>query len=221
MSRVLVLSPHPDDEAIGCGGTLVGHASEGDEIRVVFLTSGERGGHGLSRTETQALREAEAEAAAEILGINTIEFWRQPDGGLSSGEPLAKRVRQLLLAWGPKVIYVPHNAEAHEDHRAAARLLKRAIVNMPLLESQPKVRMFEVWTPIQKLDEIVDISPFIETKMAAIRAYKTQCAVMDFDEAFRGLSRYRGELHSWPGGEYAEVFVNPEFKMLGSTNICT
>jgi LmbE family N-acetylglucosaminyl deacetylase len=217
MSRVLVLSPHPDDESIGCGGTLHGHAADGDEIKVVFLTSGELGGHGLSKVETQALRETEAEEAAKILGISSIEFWRQPDGGLTANRRLVERVRQLILAWAPKYIYVPHDTEMHDDHRAAARMLKRALANTPQSERPSNVRMFEVWTPIQKLDEIIDISPFIEIKVAAIRAYTTQCSVMDFDEAFRGLSRYRGELHSWPGGDYAEVFVNPRFQTVGSS----
>jgi LmbE family N-acetylglucosaminyl deacetylase len=67
--------------------------------------------------------------------------------------------------------------------------------------------MYEVWTPLQRMDEIVDISPYVETKLAAVRAHKSQCAVLRFDEAVQGLNRYRGEMHSWPGGDFAEVFA--------------
>jgi len=52
MNRVLVLSPHPDDESIGCGGTLNKHVESGDDIFVLFLTSGEKGGHCVSEVET-------------------------------------------------------------------------------------------------------------------------------------------------------------------------
>jgi LmbE family N-acetylglucosaminyl deacetylase len=65
---------------------------------------------------------------------------------------------------------------------------------------------YEIWAPLAHIDHVVDISEVIEDKLRAIRAYRSQCDVMRFDEAFHGLARYRGEMHSWPGGAYAEVF---------------
>ena len=82
MSRILVLSPHPDDESIGCGGTLRRHVLGRDQVKVVFLTSGERGGHGRPPEETRQVREAEARAAGRILGVRRLEFWQQPDGAV-------------------------------------------------------------------------------------------------------------------------------------------
>ena len=58
------------------------------------------------------------------------------------------------------------------------------------------------------MDEIVEITPHLAQKLEAIRAYKCQCAEVGFDEAIAGLNRYRGEMHSWPEGEYAEVFAD-------------
>ncbi len=66
--------------------------------------------------------------------------------------------------------------------------------------------MYEVWTPLQEMDHIEDISDVIDDKIAAVRAYRTQCNVLRFDDAILGLNRYRGEMHSWPGGPYAEIF---------------
>jgi len=48
MNRVMVISPHPDDESIGCGGTICRHVAAGDPVYIELLTSGEKGGHGLS-----------------------------------------------------------------------------------------------------------------------------------------------------------------------------
>ena len=70
IKKILVISPHPDDEAIGCGGTLSKHTTEGDIVEVIFLTSGEKGGHGRSESETAVIREKEAQKAAEILKLS-------------------------------------------------------------------------------------------------------------------------------------------------------
>jgi len=206
MKRVLVLSPHPDDEAIGCGGTLRKHVVEGDVVEVVFLTSGERGGHGQSPARTRQLREGEARRAAAVLGIGRVEFWGEPDGGLAPTAALTRRLEGRLRRRRPAVIYLPHPREQHPDHRATVRLLRAALAGEGASMIRPAIRMFEVWTPLQRLDEIVDISAFVDRKRAAIRAYRSQCAVVAFDQAALGLNRYRGEMHSWPGGNYAEVF---------------
>lgn len=202
--RVLVISPHPDDESIGCGGTLRRHVEAGDTVHAVFLTSGEKGGHGRSEADTIAIREQEARAAAEVLGLEEPYFLRLPDGAVQCTQSAISQLRSLVLDWRPDVVYVPHAAEMHVDHRAAVRLLKLVYRDGP--RDRPRALMYEIWTPLQCMDEIVDITPYVETKRAAIHAHRSQCAVMDFEAAALGLNRYRGEMHSWPGGEYAEAF---------------
>jgi LmbE family N-acetylglucosaminyl deacetylase len=207
MKRVLVITPHPDDEAIGCGGTLRKHVTEGDAVHVIFLTSGEKGGHGRSEPETIRLREREARDAGHILGLERLEFYHEPDGGLRASRAPVNRLRARVGAWKPDIIYVPHDREMHPDHRAAVRIVRQALNGAGDPRTRPRVLMFEVWTPLQRIDEIVDISPYVEVKTAAIRAYESQCAAMSFDDAMLGLNRYRGEMHSWPGGPYAEIFA--------------
>ncbi len=203
MKRVLVLSPHPDDESIGCGGTLRRHIVEGDVVHAIFLTSGEKGGHGCAPEKIRHIREQEARVACGILGIAQIEFYHAPDGALQATKSLVDRLRGKLQSWQPDLVYLPHQREMHTDHQATVRLTKRALVGLP---KPGRVLLYEIWTPLQAIDEIVDISDYVETKRAAILAYESQCAVMSFDAAILGLNRYRGEMHSWPGGDYAEIF---------------
>jgi LmbE family N-acetylglucosaminyl deacetylase len=203
MSRVLCISPHPDDEAIGCGGTLRSHVEQGDEVQVIFLTSGEQGVRGQDPAETARIRESEAVAAAKVIGYDTFEFWRERDGALKATPPLIGRLATLIDAWEPDILYAPHGAEAHSDHQAALRLVVEAIA---VNDAPPVVLLYELWTPLQQIDHVQDISAQIETKLAAIRAHRSQCEIMRFDESALGLARYRGEMHSWPGGSYAEVF---------------
>ena len=211
MGNILVVSPHPDDESIGCGGTLRKHVLDGDQVQAIFLTSGERGGHGRSLEETKNLREQEATEAAAILGLEKIEFWQVRNGALRTTPKLVDRLRQRITQWAANVIYVTHDREMHEEHRIAARLVRRAVSGLAPHVSKPEVLMFEVWTPLQRMDQIVDITPYIDTKIAAIRAHKSQCDVLSFDDAFLGLARYRGEMFCWPEGEYAEIFAQVRF----------
>lgn len=208
MNRVLVISPHPDDEAIGCGGSLRQHVVEGDAVHVVFLTSGEAGGHGRSPEETARLREDEARASAQILGVGGFEFWRQPDGALPDSDVLVERLRAKIRAWEAQIIYVPHDQEAHPDHQTASALVRQALSVADPKLAEVIVLLFEIWTPLQRIDRVVDISSHLDAKLAAIRAHRSQCAVMSFDDAARGLNRYRAVMHSgWPPAAYAEVFA--------------
>ena len=203
MAGVLVVSPHPDDESIGCGGTIACEVAAGVEMRVIFLTSGEKGINGTASAEAAAIRESEAEKASSILGVTALEFWRQPDGALRATEALARRLADAIDDQRPERLYVTHGAEQHPDHRAAARLVRAA---RRLSEHKPFCFGFEVWTPLQRMHHIVDISAQIETKLAAVRVHESQLHAVQFDHAVLGLARYRGEMHSWPGGPYAEVF---------------
>jgi N-acetylglucosamine malate deacetylase 1 len=201
MTRVLVVCAHPDDEAVGCGGTLRLHALAGDHLTAVFLTSGEGGGHG--EADHARTREREARRAAAIIGIDVLEFWREPDGRLRADGRLVRRLTVLLDSLRPERVYAPHARDDHPDHGAAARLVRQAVAASA---PTPLIRGFEIWRPLAEIEEIFDVSEVIADKRRAIRAYRSQCAVMDLDDAALGLARYRGEMHSWPGGPYAEVF---------------
>ena len=199
MNRVMIISPHPDDETIGCGGTIRKHVVEGDVVHVELLTSGEKGGHDLATADIAIIREQEAMAAAAILGVAHVECYRQPDGKLRPNRVVVARLSKRISDWQPDTIYVPHSAEQHPDHAAALRLVRRSLQAMNL-ENPPRVLAYEVWTPLQQLDEIVDITPYLETKLQAIAAYETQTRIMNFAAAAEGLcalSRRNALLAGW------------------------
>ena len=210
MKKVLVMSPHPDDETLGCGGTLRKHVLEGDQVHTIFLTSGERAGHGLPPEETKKIREEEAKKAGSILGISGMEFWRIPNSKLRVTKETVKKLQDKLTEYKPDIIYVTHEGEMHPEHRAAARLVARVLERDGVPCINPEVLMFEVWTPMQDMDYIVDISPFVEIKRKAILAYESQCRVMNFDAALLSLNRYRGEMHKLAGRGLRRNLCNHE-----------
>lgn len=203
--NILVLSPHPDDESIGCGGTIAKHTFNGDFVSVIFLTSGEKGGHGFSEPETINIREKEAQQAAKILKINEVEFWKNSDGNFIADNSNKQRLLSKIMALNPTFIYCPHLNEKHPDHVQTAQLAFEAIKELD--GKKPVLLLYEIWTPLEHFNHSEDISSFIETKKMAIRAHESQCNVLKFDEAIIGLNRYRGQMHSWPQAEFVEVFL--------------
>src|SRR5437899_1135295 len=114
--NVLVIGPHPDDEALGCGGAICLHAQRGDRVAVAFLTSGELGLKHLQREKAWQVREREARRAAKIIGVKELFFFRCPDWFLTKNVArTAKTLRPILKRVKPALIYLPHAQEWHPD----------------------------------------------------------------------------------------------------------
>lgn len=204
--NVLVLAPHPDDEAIGCGGTIVQHVEAGDRVRVAFLTSGELSFKDRPAEQVRALREREAAAAAAVLAIDDYTFLRRPDYGLE--DDLAGTCHALDALVGdlrPERILVPHEQEWHPDHRAALLAMRRVAAEHGL--PADALLTYEVWTPLSEFSVVNDITGQIERKLRAIRCYASQLETFDYVQAAAGLSQYRGALAARTA--YAEVFGHP------------
>jgi LmbE family N-acetylglucosaminyl deacetylase len=200
--NVLVVAPHPDDESIGCGGTLRLHVDRGDRVDVVFLTSGELGIEELASDAARKVREDEAERAAALLGLNRLFFLRHPDWFLSDDEEAAGvDLLRVVEECAPDRVLYPHAAEAHPDHAAAARIVTHVSEGL----GRPFARAaFEVWTPMAEFDDVEDISGVMDTKLAAVCTYASQLSSFRYDQAVEGLNRFRGALAAHCA--YAEVF---------------
>jgi len=208
--RVLVVAPHPDDEAIGPGGTLVLHRRLGDPVDALYVTSGVHGDNQgrLPDDAYIALRRREAQEAARTLGLGLAEFWDYPDGMVVTEGDLAAVVARLvahLAVARPDVIYAPHADEQHSDHHFVSLAVQRAARDVRGAGKTPHVLGYEVWSPLQP-DFAVDVASVYEAKLAAIRCYGSQLERSDIPRAVEGLNRYRAVLLP-PGGAYAEVFA--------------
>jgi N-acetylglucosamine malate deacetylase 1 len=200
--NVLIISPHPDDESIGCGGAATLHSSRGDRVDAVFLTSGELGLKSLPMEEARQIREAEAREATRILGIREAEFLRLPDWGCGEEIERAAALLAPRLACSPGIVYLPHPAEDHPDHRAALPIVHMALemARVP----KPELRGFEVWTPLAAFDVVEDIGAVVSTKLSAVRAHASQLHEYRYDLAVLGLNQYRGIFAG--RCEFAEVY---------------
>lgn len=201
--NILVIAPHPDDESIGCGGAASLHVQRGDTVNAVFLTSGELGLKEFAREKAWAIREAEARGACQVLGVRDSQFLRLPDWmmGDDIGGAAAK-LTPLLRQFAPELIYVPHPGEWHPDHKASLPVLRAALQTSHIAE--PKLRGYEVWTPISEYQHVENISHVMPRKLRALRKHASQLKEWDYVRAIKGLNEYRGAMAG--RCRYAEVF---------------
>ncbi|MBI4565828.1 MAG: bacillithiol biosynthesis deacetylase BshB1 [Planctomycetes bacterium] len=178
---VLAFAAHRDDIEITCGGTLARLVEQGHAVGACDLTMGEMGTRG-SASE----RQAEAEAAARILGLKARVNCELPDAGLFNVREQQLRIVDVLRRYRPRVVLVPSLDQRHPDHATTPRLVFDAcyvagLAKFPDLKHdanrahRPK-KIFWVhssWTPAPPTF-VVDITAQMDKKLASILAYRTQ-----------------------------------------------
>lgn len=173
--RVLVVAPHPDDEAIGCAGTLLRHRQCNDEICVVMISDGRRSkALGLSPEVMAQRRRQEAAASAHLLRVDNLVWLGLPEGEWSETQ-LAAELRQRLDDFSPQIIYAPSRVDFHPEHlRVAAVLASLLVDSRPA--SFPLVRVYQVQVPLTAVltNLVADTSAVAVPSEAALNAYLTQ-----------------------------------------------
>lgn len=224
--KVLVLSPHPDDETMGLGGTLAHHTAQGDPVAVVFVCSGVQGDpeRYFPAAEIEGLRQAEARAAGAVLGITDLRFLGYPDNlsdadihvfeGLPADPDEARRtlchgLADLIEKWvreeGFTIVYHPWSGEINPDHWLVGQAAGQAQSRLADVEPCPSFLGYDVWSP--SIPEVViDTSDVMARKLAAVRCYHTQLVYMDYEHAVRGLDAYRS-LFLERGATFGEGFT--------------
>jgi bacillithiol biosynthesis deacetylase BshB1 len=190
---VLAIAPHRDDAELTCGGTLLVARAQGYRTAVIDLTRGEMGTRGSAE-----LRAAEAEAAAQILGLSARENLSLPDAGITNTPETRLALAKLIKALKPQVVIAPAPTGRHPDHRVASELARDACFIAGLAKADPDTpphRPRKIIHTITYREDalkptfVVDISAVFEEKLAAIKCYRSQ-----FDGAVQA-----GEVY--PNGE--------------------
>jgi N-acetylglucosamine malate deacetylase 1 len=136
----IVISPHQDDETLGCGGLIALKRQQGIKVAVIFLTDGSAcpGFNGLDSQKIIDLRQKEATTALGILGVSPsdIYFFNYPDGKLKElsdkdQQALVNQLSELFEHYQVQEVYAPHFKDAHCDHEAAFQIAKTAITRAP------------------------------------------------------------------------------------------
>lgn len=219
-SSILVIAAHPDDEVLGCGGTLAKLSDQGAKIHVAFMADGiaARGdGDENFRTQLEERRRA-AKKAADILGITSLSFGDFPDNRMDTLAMLdmTQMVEALVDEHRPDTVITHHIGDVNVDHQLSHKAVVTACRPQP---DHPvrKLLCFEVPSNTEwqlpgsaaafEPNYFVDISATLERKLAALNAYTSEVRGWPHPrslEAVEHLNRWRGSI---VGKEAAEAFM--------------
>lgn len=168
VKEVLILAPHPDDEAIGCAGALLQLNKEGVASTIVFLTNGE-GLYGDPSDDIAGKRKKEAQTSAEMLGCREALFLDLPDGELEKeGERLYQKLYRIIKEKKPEIVFVPSIIDYHPDHIAAAGIALELLKDLEFFQ----LAFYEIYSTI-RFTHLVDITEVVERKNQIIMNYKS------------------------------------------------
>jgi bacillithiol biosynthesis deacetylase BshB1 len=178
---ILVLSVHPDDAELGCGGTILKHIALGKKVGIVDLTQGELGTRG-----SVEIRAKEAAAAAQILGLAVRENLAIPDGFFENTKQYQLKVIEAIRKYQPEIIITNAYHDRHPDHGRACNLVTDSVFLSALrkIETYADGKLQEPWRArlllhfIQDVyiqpDIVVDITDYWDKKIESVNAYGSQ-----------------------------------------------
>ena len=210
--RILVVAPHPDDETLGVGGTIAKFAARGDEVFVLMVS-----GHlpPLYNREDYEKTVSEAYSAFSILGVFKSEFLEIP-ATMIGDQPLHKvngRISKIVNDFNPHIVFCPY-PDRHVDHRLVFDSVMVATRPVGIGRDIEIVATYETlsethWNaphiePNFTPNWVVNISDYIDTKLAALKCYESQ--ISDFPgprsiEAVESLAKFRGTQAGFGYGE--------------------
>ena len=222
---ILAIGVHPDDIELGCAGTIIKHIALGFSVGGLDLTQGELGTRGSAE-----LRLVEADNASKIMGLSIRENLGFEDGFVTADNKqyqleIVKKIRQ----YQPNIVLCNAIEDRHPDHSRSASLVSTAcfLAGLPKVETElngdiqnawrPKqVLHYIQWKPIQP-EVLFDITGFMDTKIDAVKAYKSQFHDPESNESETPISsqqfidsvKYRAsDLGRLIGVDYAEGFTS-------------
>jgi len=181
--KVLIVAAHPDDEVLGCGGTIARHIAEGDSVSILFLSTGVGSREMGQDSNEEALRKKSKDTALGILGIKKHYQCEFPDNQFDKVclLEIVKEIEKVISVEKPNLIYTHFGGDLNIDHRVTYQAVVTASRPVPG-GSVEEVLSFEIlsstdWTFGEQRflpNVFIDISLYKENKMMALKAYEQE-----------------------------------------------
>ena len=217
MSKILVVAVHPDDETLGCGGTILKHKAQGDEIYWLVVTGPIKGDRPAFTDEFIAKRNALVDRVADAYGFNETIKLNLPTQKLHAVDlkDIIVKVADVFKRIQPDTIYMMYNNDVHSDHRVAfdavyscTKSFRYPFINSILMIEALSETEFSLATQATAFvpNVYVDITKYIDKKLEIMDLYDTEVMQEPYPRSLssiKALARVRG---SRAGVMYAEAF---------------
>lgn len=216
--KILVIAPHPDDEVLGCGGTIKKHVEAGDEVYLCIITKPLVGDWTQEYIDN---KEKEIKASNDFLGIKKTFFLDLPALRLDTvpKKDINDKISEIFKKVNPKILYIPFFADINHDHRL--------VFEASLVASRPKtgftiekILAYEIspttelgMLKAKKLEDVFipnyyeDISNFLKDKLKAMEFYKSELKEYPNPRSSRGIEVLAQKRGMECGAEVAEAFM--------------
>ncbi len=215
---IAVIAAHPDDEVLGCGGTIARMAVQGCPVHILLVADGETSRSNEGNIVDLEHRRCAAQKAGEILGCSSVELLTLPDNRLDRLERLdiIKMVENFLDRYHPSIVFTHHVGDVNIDHQILHHAVVTACRPMPG-KSIEELLFFEVpssteWRPYGSAESFnpnwfTDISQTLEIKLRALRAYEAELREFPHPRSLRAVSALAEWRGATAGFMAAEAFV--------------
>lgn len=200
--NIIVIAPHQDDEAIGCGGLLLKLKDQAN-IKVIFITNGEQSNLDGGKDESVRIRNSEAIKALKYINGEAI-FLNLPNESLKIGEEEILRLTNELSKYKPDLLLVPWIFDRPYKHRIISYILYKSFLNLDSYKSIPlwNYQVHNVVLP----NVVIDITNYITEKNKMINEYPSQITEKSpYDHYIIGMNQWNGQYLSNRRG-YAEIY---------------
>jgi len=214
--KVLVIAVHPDDETLGCGGTLLKHKANGDAVHWLIVTSVQEQ-HGFASSVVETRRQ-EIKTASSMYGFDGVHHLDFPTMQLDD-IPFSRLIGSISDVFGqvePDIVYLPFKGDVHTDHHVVFKAAYSCTKSFryPYIK---KIMMMETLSETEFAPAItedsfapnlfVDITDFIERKIEIMKTYKSEMRKHPFPRSERNIRALATVRGATAGCEYAESFM--------------
>ncbi len=216
MKKVLAVAVHPDDETLGCGGALLKHKNNGDDIYWLIITSIDVE-NGWEKDKVES-RRREIDSVSKMYGFCVTHSLNFPTTRLDTipMKDLISEISKIIQKVEPDMIYIPNRSDIHTDHQVAfkaimscTKVFRNSFIRKILMYECLSETEFSPSLPTDSFipNVFIDITGFLEEKIKIMNQYRSETGAFPFPrsvENIRALATYRG---ATAGVEAAEAFV--------------